>query len=152
MIRDDLKAIGVTMDVVALEGGAVYQTVMSKKYDAIYFHPTPTDTDPATTPDFWFSSGASHFWNMAQAKPATEWERQIDELMARQIASPDQAERKRLFEDVLKIFAAHQPVLYFAAPRVYVAVSSRISNVTPAVFLMPVLWNPDALAVVPDRK
>ena len=38
--------------------------------------------------------------------------------MARQIASPDEAERKRLFDEVQKIFAEHLPVVYFAAPRV----------------------------------
>jgi peptide/nickel transport system substrate-binding protein len=152
VIRDDLKALGITMDIVALDGGAVYQTVMSKKYDAVYFHPTATDTDPATTQDFWFSSGASHFWNMAQPKPATEWEKQIDELMARQIASADEAERKQLFVDVLKIFVAHQPVVYFAAPRVYVAVSSRMTSLTPAVTLTPVLWDPESLAVTPDVR
>jgi ABC-type transport system substrate-binding protein len=72
--------------------------------------------------------------------------------MTRQSASPDEAERKRLFVDVLRIFAAHQPVIYFAAPRVYVAVSSRMSSLTPAVFLMPVLWDPDSLAVIPGAR
>lgn len=152
VIREELKAIGLTMDVVTLEGGAVYQAVMSSKYDAIYFHPSATDTDPATTPDFWFSSGVSHFWNMAQPKPATDWERQVDDLMTRQSASFDEAERKRLFEEVLRIFAAHQPVIYFAAPHVYVAVSARMSSLTPAVFLTPVLWDPDSLAVIPGAR
>ena len=41
--------------------------------------------------------------------------------MARQIASPDEAERKRLFDEVQKIFAEHLPIVYFVAPRIYVA-------------------------------
>ena len=150
VLKDELKKVGIDMDIATLEGGAVYEAAMvNRKYDAIYFHTAFSDTDPATTPDFWFSSGAQHFWNMSQPKPATEWERQIDELMTRQMSSTDEAERKRLFADVLKTFAAHQPVLYFAAPRVYVAVASRVTNVTPAVFLIPVLWNADSLAVSP---
>ena len=106
-----------------------------------------TDTDPAINPDFWFSSGNAHPWNMAQKTPATEWERRIDELMARQIAAPDDAERKRLFEEVQQVFAEHAPVVYFAAPRVYVAVSSRMTNLTPAVSRPQTLWSPDTLAV-----
>lgn len=147
VVRGELKKIGVTMDVAALDGGAVIQRIMSSQYDAAYFNPQATDTDPGANADFWFSSGSAHFWNMAQPRPATDWERRIDDLMAKQIATMDEAERRRLFHAVLEIFAEHQPVLYFAAPRMYVAVSSRLI-VMPALDLLPALWSPDSLAVV----
>jgi ABC-type transport system substrate-binding protein len=67
--------------------------------------------------------------------------------MARQIATPDEAERKRLFDQVQQVFAEHQPVVYFAAPRIYVAYASRVRNVTPAVSRPQLLWSPDMLAV-----
>ena len=148
VLRDELKKIGVTMDVAALDGGAVVERIMSAKYDATYFNPQATDTDPGTNADFWLSSGSAHLWNMAQTQPATEWERRIDDLMARQIATMDEGERRRLFTEVLRIFAEHQPVLYFAAPRMYVAVASRVI-VTPALDPLPSLWSPDSVAVVP---
>ena len=69
--------------------------------------------------------------------------------MARQIASSDEGERKRLFDDVQRVFAEHAPVLYFAAPRVYVAVSSRITNLAPAVSRPQTLWSADTIAVRP---
>ena len=144
VIRDELKKIGVVVDVVALDGGALIQRIGSRhaKYDAIYFNAAiPTDTDPAINPDFWFSFGSAHLWNMAQKTPATDWERRIDELMARQIASPDEAERKRLFDEVQKVFAEHVPVVYFVAPRVYVAVSSRASEPHA---IAQLLWAADA--------
>jgi ABC-type transport system substrate-binding protein len=84
---------------------------------------------------------------MAEATPATAWEQRIDELMARQTASLDENERRRIFTDVLRIFGEHQPVLYFAAPRLFVAVSSRMI-LTPAVDPWPALWSPDTIAVV----
>jgi len=149
VIRDDLKAIGVTVDVVALDGPALVERIGNGKYDAMYFRASATDTDPALTPDFWFSSGSAHLWNIGEAKPATEWEARIDALMARQSASLDAAERKRLFDDVQRIFSEHVPVLYFAAPRVVVATSARVLNATPGlVTLTPLLWAPDTLAVV----
>jgi peptide/nickel transport system substrate-binding protein len=147
IIRDELKKVGVEADVVALDGNAVFERIGSGKYEAVYFHPVRTDTDPAISPDFWFSSGTAHLWNMAQPKPATEWEAQIDALMTRQISSPDEKERKRLFDEVQRIFIEHVPVIYFAAPRVVVAMSSRVMNATPAVALSPLLWSPDTLAV-----
>jgi peptide/nickel transport system substrate-binding protein len=147
VVRDELQKIGIRMEIAALDGGAVIERIMSSKYDATYFNPQPTDTDPGANADFWFSSGSAHLWNMAQPKPATEWERQIDELMTRQMAAMDENERRRLFADVLRIFSEHQPVLYFAAPRMYVAASSRVIF-TPALDPIPALWSPDSVAVV----
>jgi peptide/nickel transport system substrate-binding protein len=113
----------------------------------VYFSVLATDTDPALNPDFWFSSGSAHLWNIGQKSPATPWERRIDELMARQIASADEGERKRLFDEVQQVFAEHAPVLYFAAPRIYVAYSSRVLNAMPAVSRPQLLWAADTLAV-----
>lgn len=147
-IRDDLKKIGVVVDVAMLEGNAVVKSfVIDQKYDAVYFTVGTTDTDPATNTDYWFSSGSSHVWNLSQKTPATAWERQIDELMARQIAAFNEGERKRLFEEVQKIFAEHVPVVNFAAARVYVAASTRVINLTPAVLRPQLLWSADTIAV-----
>ena len=125
VIRDELKKIGVTVDVVALDGNAVIQRFLAGQYDAVYLRVTATDTDPAINLDFWLSSGSAHAWNLEQKTPATDWERRIDELMRRQMASPDEAERKRLFDEVQKIFAEHLPMIQFVAPRIYVAASAR---------------------------
>jgi peptide/nickel transport system substrate-binding protein len=148
VVREELKKIGVAVDVVALDANAVFERIGSGEYDAVYFHPSRSDPDPALTPDFWFSSGTAHLWNMAQPKPATEWEARIDDLMTRQTATLDETERKRLFDEVQRVFSEHAPVVYFAAPRVLVAMSSRVVNASPAVALAPVLWSPDTVAVV----
>ena len=148
MVRDDLQKIGVAVDVVALDATALFDRIGRAKYDAIFFRASRSDLDPAISPDFWFSSGTAHLWNIGQPKPATEWEAQIDALMTKQIAALDEGERKRLFDDVQRIFIEHAPVLYFAAPRVIVATSSRVVNATPALALSPLMWSPDTLAVV----
>src|SRR6185295_7775647 len=43
VVRDELKAIGVTMEVAALDGNAVIERIQSAKYDAVYFAPQSTD-------------------------------------------------------------------------------------------------------------
>jgi peptide/nickel transport system substrate-binding protein len=147
-IRDDLKKIGVQVDVVLLDGAALVQRFVSGTgYDAVFFTVSPSDPDPAISPDFWLSSGSAHIWNPEQASPATAWEKQIDELMARQTAAPEEAERKRLFDQVQVIFADHLPLVHFAAQRVFVAASSRVRNLTPAVSRPQLLWSPDTIAV-----
>jgi peptide/nickel transport system substrate-binding protein len=148
VIRDELKKIGLAVDVVGLDGNTVITSFLSGQYEAVYFRITTTDSDPAINMTLWLSSGSSHIWNPEQKTPATEWERQIDGLMRRQIATFDEAERKRLFDEVQKIFGEHLPMLQFVAPRVYVAVSTKVTNLTPTAFSRPqVLWMPDTLAV-----
>ena len=121
-LSDQLRTIGLTVDVVALEGNALVQTFVSgQKYDAVYFHLTSTSADPALNRDFWLSSGDAHIWNPHQKSASTEWERQIDELMGRNISALDETIRAASFVEAQKIFAAHQPMVYFAAPRVMVA-------------------------------
>jgi peptide/nickel transport system substrate-binding protein len=148
VISDELKTIGLTVDVVSLEGNALIKTFVSgTRYDAVYFHLTTTVTDPALNADFWLSSGDAHIWNPGQKTPATEWERQIDELMVRNSSAFDNAARKTAFVEAQKIFVAHQPMVYFAAPRVFVAASTRMTNLTPAVSRPQLLWAADTIAV-----
>ncbi len=148
VIRDELRKIGVTVDVVTLEAGSVIKAFLTAKYDAVYFSAEKTDLDPGTNLDFWLSSGSAHPWNLEQKTPATDWERQIDALMTRQIASPDESERKRVYNEVQKIFSEHLPIVYFVAPRIYVASSARVTNVTPAEYRPQLLWRPDTVAVI----
>ena len=148
VIRDELKKIGLAVDVVPLDAAAVIDRFLNGKYDAVYFSVVRSDLDPGMNPDFWFSSGSAHVWNLEQKTPATDWERRIDELMTRQIASPDLSERKRLYDEVQKIFTEHLPIVYFVAPRIYVAHSARVTNVTPSEYRPQLLWRPDTVALI----
>ena len=122
VIRDELKKIGLTVDVVALDGKALIERfARTRQYDAVYFTRVEDRHRSGGQPGLLVQLGGAHVWNLGQKTPATDWERRIDELMARQIAAPDDAERKRLFDEVQKIFAEHLPMVYFAAPRIFVA-------------------------------
>ena len=147
VLRDQAKAAGVELDIVALEPGAVFERLESCNYDAIYMRPLMTDLDPALGLDFWLSSGDAHLWNMSQKTPATEWEKQIDQLMTEQASSTDPARRQALFSEAQRIFAENVPVLYFAAPRLFYGHSTRLNGVVPSVMRPQVLWNADMLSV-----
>jgi len=149
VIREELKKIGLTIDVAAVDVSQVIEGfAISHKYDAVYFNPLKTDLDPGANADYWLSSGGAHIWNVAEKTPATEWEKRIDELMARQIASQRDAERKQLYDEVQKIFDEHLPAIYFVAPRIYVAHSARVLNLTPSEARPQLLWRPEMVAVV----
>jgi ABC-type transport system substrate-binding protein len=67
--------------------------------------------------------------------------------MARNASELDDATRKRTFLEAQKIFATHQPMVYFAAPRVFLAASKRMMNLTPAISRPQLLWSADTIAV-----
>jgi len=151
ILRDELKPLGIAVDVVLLEQGALLQRMLKGDFESIMFVFTITNLDPAMNPDFWLSSGSAHIWNIGQAKPATEWEKQIDDLMVTVMSSVDQDERKRTFIDVQKIFADNLPVLYFVAPRLYMGVSSRVGGLTPSILRPQLLWNAERMTVQGPR-
>ncbi len=144
-IRDSLAAIGVGVDVVSVDFRSVMDRWGQGQYDAIYHLLQTTDTDPAANLDWWLSRGVSHVWNPSQLQPATPWEAEIDRLMTRQASTLDPSERRHLFTEVQRLVLAHNPVLYFAAPRVYAATSMRVAPLTPAVARPQVLWAADEL-------
>jgi peptide/nickel transport system substrate-binding protein len=146
-IAQELKKVGLDVTVAALDGGAAVDRIDRGDYDAVYFRFLTTDLDPALNIELWVSSGSAHLWNPGQAKPATDWERKMDELMVRQVTTLDQAQRKALFDQVQAIVAEQLPMIQFAAPRIYLATSTRVAGATPALLRPSILWNPDPLTV-----
>ena len=147
LLRESAAAVGVALDIVPLEFGAVVQRLTACNYDAMFMRPPATGIDPVSNLDFWLSSGSAHWWNPEQRMPATDWERQIDAIMQQQASSTDDARRHQLFNQAQRILADNVPVVYLAAPRIYAAHSSRVKNVVPSVLRPPILWNADMLAV-----
>lgn len=150
VLKESLAPLGVAVDIVPLEQGALIERLLAGTFESIFFFYLGSDTDPAMQSDFWLSSGSAHIWNIGQKAPATDWERELDDVMTRQATATDPAERVRLFREAQRIFSDQLPALYFAAPRLYVALSARVRNAAPAVTRPQILWSADTLAVAPD--
>jgi len=56
------------------------------------------------------------------------------------------------FDEVQQIFAEHLPIVHFVAPKVFVAASSRVMNLTPVISRPQLLWTPDTIAVKAEGK
>ena len=97
--------------------------------------------------DFWLSSGSAHVWNMSQPSPSTGWEHAIDDLIRQLARTTDEGERRRLFTEVQRLFSERLPIIYFAAPRLYMGVSTRTGNLSPAPTRPHLLWSADTIAV-----
>ena len=153
VIHEQLRQVGIDVDVVAVDRNTVRDRLGKGDYEALYFNIQADAFDPARNLDYWLSTGDFHFWNPNQVKPATTWEAKIDELMGKQASTMDRAERKRLFVEVQRTFADHLPSLYFVAAKATVVMNARLTGATPAVLNPPTLWNSEVLSIgAPTRR
>lgn len=145
MLQQQLRALGIAIDIVPLDQRALIQRWSAADYDAMYFGLQASSTDPWLNSEFWLSSGAFHLWNPGQPSPATDWERRIDALMRDNAGTSDLAGRQRAFAEMQRLFAEALPSIYLVAPRLMLAVSPRVQNPTPAPQNPQLLWAAETL-------
>jgi peptide/nickel transport system substrate-binding protein len=145
MIQEQLKQVGIVVDVVTLDPPTLMQRAGAGDYESIYFGFLASAFDPSLNPDLWLSSGSAHIWNPEQKTPATPWERSIDELMQKLAVAPTLAEQQRLFAEVQRIFGENLPQIAFVAPKVTIAVSRRVGGAVPVLLDPKILWQADTL-------
>jgi peptide/nickel transport system substrate-binding protein len=146
VLAADLKVIGIPVDVVTLEAGALGARLTKGEYDAAYFGASTSDTDPSANLDYWLSSGNFHMWHPRQKAPETAWERQIDAWMREITSTSDLAARQARFADVQRLFATEIPAIFFAAPTMNVVTGPRVAGIQPGAIFPLVLWRADTLA------
>jgi peptide/nickel transport system substrate-binding protein len=146
LIQDDLKQIGMRVQVVPLEFRSLIDRVtQTKEYEACVLGLVSFDADPTADLNFWLSSGGTHLWNPSQAHPATAWEGEIDKMMEQQLAAPSYEQRKKSFDRAQEILADNQPMVFLASPDILVGAKSSIGNFHPTVLEPYVLWNAEQL-------
>jgi peptide/nickel transport system substrate-binding protein len=146
LIQDDLKQLGMRVQLVPLEFRSLVDRVtQTKEYDACVLGLVSFDADPNSDLNVWLSSGATHFWNPSQSHPATAWEAEIDRLMEQQLSTPGYDQRKKLYDHVQEILAQNQPMIFLASPDILVGAKNSVANLHPAVLEPYVLWNVEQL-------
>lgn len=149
-LQQEIGKLGVGVDLVQMEVGALVERIMKGDYEAAWFGVVSSDAEPHL--EFWLSSGSFHVWHPEQQAPATEWERRIDEAVRGMVTAGDEAERLRYFRDAEREFDAHLPALFFAAPRVVVPMSARVGQARPSVLQPYVLWDVERLTVTAPTR
>jgi len=146
LIQDDLKQLGMRVQVVPLEFRSLLDRVtQTKDYDACVMGIVSFDADPNSDINVWLSSGGTHLWNPSQAHPATAWEAEIDRLIEEQMSARTFTERKKLYDRAQEILAENQPIIFLASPDILVGAKNTVGNFHPAVLEPYVLWNVEQL-------
>jgi len=146
IIQDDLKQLGMRVNVVTIEQRALIDRLLtSHEYDACVLSLGGGDGDPNSEMNVWLSSGETHLWNPAQKQPATPWEAEIDTLMRRQLTTRDAALRKRLYDRVQELVAENMPIISLVSPSVLVGATKGLGNFRPTVLDHHALSNVEEL-------
>ncbi len=150
IIQDDLRQVGIAARVVTLEFRSLLDRIFqSRDYDAVVLGLGGGDADPASEMNVWLSTGGTHLWDLGRTRPATAWEAEIDSLMQRQLITMRPAERKRLYDRVQELAAAHLPIVPLASPHVLVGAKTGLANFRPALLDHHTLWNVEELYWTP---
>ena len=151
MIQQDLKAIGIRLNVVKLDYSAIIDRIsQSFDYESCLLGLTNVDLDPDAQMNVWLSSASNHQWNPNQVSPATPWEAEIDRLMQAQGSELNPAKRKAYFDKVQEIVSQEVPFLYLVTRNALVAVSPSLQNANPSVLRPQAVWNIEMLALAPE--
>jgi peptide/nickel transport system substrate-binding protein len=146
LIQDDLKQLGMRVQVVPLEFRSLLDRVtQTKEYDACVMGIASFDADPNTDINVWLSSGGTHLWNPSQGHPATAWEAEIDRLIGEQMTARTFAQRKKLYDRAQEILAENQPMIFLASPDILAGAKNSLGNFHPAVLEPYILWNVEQL-------
>ena len=146
LLQQDLARIGIRMNIIALDFPSLISRItQSSDYEACLLGLINVDLDPNGQMNVWLSSGANHPWNPKQAKAATIWEAEIDNLMRRQAASIDERVRRDAFAAVQRIVSEQAPILYLANNHALCAVSARVHGAQPVPLTPRTYWNIETL-------
>jgi peptide/nickel transport system substrate-binding protein len=152
LIQQDLAALGMEVNVVALDFPALVERLMhTQDYEACLLGLENVDPDPNAMMNVWLSSSPNHQWSPSEKVPATPWEAEIDREMNLQATSLQDPVRKQAVDRVQQIVADQQPFIYLVYPNVLVAVSPRIEGVQPAVLEPELIWNAEYLRLRSSR-
>jgi peptide/nickel transport system substrate-binding protein len=148
LLQDDLSHLGMQVHVVPLEFRAMIDRVFqSLDYDAAIMGLGGGDADPNPEMNVWAFSGTSHLWHLGETKPATDWERELDQLMQQQMVTLDYTRRKQLYDRAQQLIAENLPFIFLGTPNILAGANARVGNFLPAVLDPYTLWNADELYV-----
>jgi peptide/nickel transport system substrate-binding protein len=146
ILQDDLKQLGIRVQVVTLELRALLDRLLTTfEYDACVLGLGGGDGDPNTELNVWLTNGGMHLWNLPPSPAPEPWEVEIDRLMRRQVSVLDPAERKRLYDRVQELVVQHVPIIPLVSPSVLVGAKRGLGNFRPATLDPHALWNAEEL-------
>ncbi|WP_269542806.1 ABC transporter substrate-binding protein [Cerasicoccus fimbriatus] len=152
VFKENMEALGIEVELQFIDfNSLIIKTTASFDYEACLLGLGGGAPDPFASKDILMSGGRLHFWYPEQSKPATEWEKRIDELMIELGRETEPAIRQKIFFEVQDILAEQQPMIMLVTANDYIGIRNRWQNVDVAP-LGGVTWNLESLWAEPISK
>ncbi len=134
IIRKDLEEVGMKVNFTPLEFNNLVSKLSSNyQWDAMIIGLTG-GIEPHFGKNVWYSSGHLHVWNPLQKKPATAWEKRIDEIFDQAAQELDTGKRKKLYDEWQLIVSQQLPLIYTVLPASLHAVRNKFGNLYPTAY------------------
>ena len=142
-IKADLAKVGINVITSPVDFNTLITNLRSDfQYDAMLLGlQSGVPPDPTMMQNVWRSSGLTHSWFLAQAKPDTPQEARIDQLMDVILSTHDMAERKKAYREVETIANEMAWLTWLPVREQKIPVSNRFGNLQPSILRHRIIWN-----------
>ncbi|GIW41573.1 MAG: ABC transporter substrate-binding protein [Candidatus Binatia bacterium] len=128
ILKEDWSRLGIRVHYRPLEFTTLVEKLSTTfDWDAVLLGFTG-GLEPHTAANILRSSGNLHVWNPRQPEPATEWEREIDELVEAGSREMDPEKRRAIYWRIQEILHEELPLLPTVRDAQYVAYRSDLVN------------------------
>ncbi len=134
IVKEDLKKIGIKVNFALIDfNKLVNDLTESYNWESVIIGLTGSKI-PYFGQNVWLSSGSLHMWYPKQKKPATDWERKVDELFNKAATELNPEKRDMYYKEAFRIIGEQQPMIFLVAPETLLAINNRLKNVFPTVW------------------
>jgi len=132
--QQDLESLGIKVNYRPLDFNTLVEKLDTTfDWDCMLIGFT-SSIDPNDGANFYLSSGNLHIWDPNQPKPATPWEAEIDEMMAKGASVMEPAKRAPYYWRVQEILHDQLAVIQTVRVTQYAAWKSSLQNYYPTVW------------------
>ena len=134
IIEQGMEDIGLKVDYEAIDFGVlVGQLTTTYDWEAMVIGFTG-GPDPYSGINFWHSTADLHLWYPNQPEPATDWEREIDDLYVLGSQELDHEARVEHYRRAQEIAAENVPIIYTTLGERLTATRNVFGNATPTLY------------------
>ncbi|MBK6314143.1 MAG: ABC transporter substrate-binding protein [Blastocatellia bacterium] len=147
VIKDNLRAVGIDVNFQGIPFNSMVEALQNT-FDwaaVIGGWQSGNPPDPVLMKNIVTTSGMLFYSYPLQKTPATEWGKQIDDLMSANARTLDLAERKRQFAQVQRLWSDNLPEIDLLVPNYFVAVKNKVGNLRPSSLPLFTYWNIEEL-------
>jgi len=131
ILKEDWTKLGIEVNYRPLDFTALVEKLDTNfDWDAILIGFTG-GIEPQNGANVLRSSGNLHMWNPGQKAPATEWEKEIDQLLEQGSRELDPMKRRPSYWRIQQILYDELPMIQTVRARLFVAVRRKVLNYAP---------------------